>query len=98
MYWSCDTFYWCLCYYSFTSFIVPFLIVPFLISTATFPISFYIWVEYSDMSREGVVTRESLLFVTYRTSDSLLAVIVNSVFVPCKIIRPREDRITGLIG
>jgi hypothetical protein len=50
------------------------------------------------VSREGVVTRESLLFATYRTSDSPPAVIVNSVFVPRKIIWPREDRVARVIG
>jgi hypothetical protein len=78
--------------------IVPFLITTFLISTAALPITFDIRVGYAHMPRESVVTRESLLFATHRTSDSLLTVTVNSVFVPRKIIRPREELVAGLIG
>lgn len=56
----------------------------------------YLWMDDSHVSGESVIPGEGLFLGAERTPDLLLADVVDRVFVPCEIVRPREDGIAGL--
>jgi len=45
------------------------------------------------MSGQSIASRECLFFDTQMTSDLHLAVVVDGIFVPCQIVRTRENRV-----
>jgi len=52
--------------------------------------------DYAHMTGERVTSGEGLFFNAQGTPHLLFAHIVNSVLVPCQIVRPREDGVAGL--
>lgn len=56
----------------------------------------YLWMDHSHVPGESVIPGKRLLLGAERTSDFLLAGVVDCVFVPCEVVRPREDGVAGL--
>jgi len=48
------------------------------------------------MPRQRIVTAERLLLDTKRTTDFLLAYVVNCIFMSGEVVRPGEDGVAGL--
>jgi len=55
-----------------------------------------IGVDHTHVSCQRIVTGEGFFFRAQMTTDLHLAAVVDSVLVPGKIIRPREDRVARL--
>jgi len=53
-------------------------------------------VDHSEMSRERIVTGEGFLLGAKWAVNLLLAGVVDSIFVACEIVRPREYRVAWL--
>lgn len=57
-----------------------------------------LWMHHAQMASEGIIPTESLLFGAVWAVDLLLSRIVDCIFMPGKVVRPREDRVARLPG